>query len=350
MFRMPTIPPPRRIIVQPHRLDLESPGRRDYWVALEHDSIWGDHLMPLTVFVGPKARAGEGLVAFGANHGNEYEGPIAIKHLLREIDIGSVEGRLILIPVLNPPAFLAGTRESTLDDGVNLNRAFVEGAGVTPALAGITHRIAAFVRTFIWPHVHVVIDLHSGGNVARFALCASYHPPENPDAGATIAETARWFGTPVVMVYQNATPGLLPSEAERLGKITVGTELGWGCAVNTDGVRYGRHGVLAAAIRHGQLRGQITPIGHHQDGTQKTLEIVDRECFVTAPFAGHYEPLIDCGARVKRGTTIGLLHDFDHLDAEPWPAVAALDGVVLVQAWVAPVPRGQHIAVVGREV
>src|SRR5262245_31756581 len=125
---------PRRI-VRPDKLDLDSPGRRDYWVALEHDSIWGDHLIPLTVFVGPRARPGEGLVATGSNHGNEYEGPVVLKHLIREIRLDDVVGRIILIPVLNPAAFLAGTRESTLDDGVNLNRAFVPGAGVTPALA-----------------------------------------------------------------------------------------------------------------------------------------------------------------------------------------------------------------------
>ena len=47
-----------RQIVQPHKLDLDSPGRRDYWVALEHDSIWGDHLIPLTVFVGPNVKEG----------------------------------------------------------------------------------------------------------------------------------------------------------------------------------------------------------------------------------------------------------------------------------------------------
>src|SRR5262249_44525712 len=153
-----------------------------------------------------------------------------------------------------------GTRESAAEDGVNLNRAFVEGAGKTAALGGITHRIAAFVREFIWPHVHVVIDLHSGGDVARFALCSSFHPIEDRQQAKLIEETARWFGTPLVMTYQNQTPGLLPSEAERLGKITVGTELGWGRAVNPEGVRYGRHGVLAAAIHHGQLRGTIEPI------------------------------------------------------------------------------------------
>ena len=56
-----------RLIVRPHQLDLDSLGRRDYWVALEHDSIWGDHLIPLTVMVGPQAQAGRGLVAFGSS-------------------------------------------------------------------------------------------------------------------------------------------------------------------------------------------------------------------------------------------------------------------------------------------
>ena len=50
-------------MAQPQDLDLDSPGRRDYWVMLEHDSIWGDHLIPLTVFVGPQAEQGRGLVA-----------------------------------------------------------------------------------------------------------------------------------------------------------------------------------------------------------------------------------------------------------------------------------------------
>lgn len=338
-----------RLVVRPDALDLDSPGRRDYWLALEHDSIWGDHLIPLTVMVGPRAEPERGLVVFGSNHGNEYEGPVAIKHLLKEIRLDDVLGRIILIPVLNPAAFLAGTRESG-DDGLNLNRAFVDGAGVTPALSSITHRIAALVRQQIWPRVHVVLDLHSGGEVARFALCANYHPLADPALGRQIEETARWFGTPVLMIYQNLTPGLLPSEAERLGKITVGTELGWGRAVNPEGVRYARHGVLAAAIRHGQLSGQIEPHAHHRAGTQRKAAMVDRECFTCAPFAGHYEALVPCGELVRAGQIIGYLHDFDHVDDDPWPARAGVDGILIAQAWAAPVPRGQHIVVVGRVV
>lgn len=337
-----------RTITRPNGLDLDSPGRRDYLVALEHDTTWGDHLIPLTVWVGPETISGKGLVAFGSNHGNEYEGPVALKHLLKEIKTEDVRGRIILVPVLNVPAFKSGTRDTVTEDGVNLNRAFVDGAGKTPALAGITHRIAAFVRDYIWPRVHVVIDLHSGGDVSRFALVASYHPVESAEQTRQIEETARWFGTPLVMTYQNQTPGLLPSEAERLGKITVGTELGWGKSVNAEGVRCGRQGVLAAAINQGLLRGKLEKIGAHRDGSQKRVAMVDRECFCVAPFAGHYEPLLECGAAVKKGDTIGLLHDFDYVDTPAHPMLAGVDGIIIAQAWSAAVAQGQHIIVVGK--
>jgi len=338
-----------RSIVRPAELDLDSPGRRDYWVALEHDTQWADHLIPLTVMVGPEAAPGEGLMATGSNHGNEYEGPVAIKHLIHEIDMEDVLGRLILIPVLNPSAFRSGTRESRNDDNVNLNRAFVDGAGISPALAGITHRIAAFVREYLWPRVHIVQDIHAGGEALRFALCSSFHEVDDPEQSRIIEDTARWYGTPFVMMYQNETPGLLPSEAERLGKITVGTELGWGETVNLDGVRYARHGIRAAAIRHGLMKGDIQPIGHHADGTQKLVAMVDRDCYIPAPFPGHYEPLMACGVFVHKGTTVGLLHDFYRIDDTPWPVQAGVDGYVLSQASRAQVPQGLHILVVASE-
>jgi predicted deacylase len=113
-------------------------------------------------------------------------------------------------------------------------------------------------------------------------------------------------------------------------------------------VHHGRHGVLAAAIHHGLLRGQIEPTGHHADGTQRMIESVDPACFVPAPFPGLYEPLLECGTRVEAGQTIGLLHDFYRLDEAPAEIRAGIDGIVVAQAWTARVAQGQHILVVGR--
>jgi len=337
-----------RLICRPAELDLDSPGRRDYFVALEHDSIWGDHLLPLTVIVGAQASDREGLVVFGSNHGNEYEGTAVVRHLMRDIATPQVTGRIILLPILNPAAFRAGTRDSTLDDRVNLNRAFVDGAGTLPAIKGITHRIAAFVRERIWPRVHLVIDLHSGGLVARFQPLLSFHALEDQAQELRVEEAARWFGTPLVITYQNETPGLLSSEAERLGKLTLGAELGWGTALSAEGVRYGRHGVMAAAIHLGQMQGQIGRIAHHAAGTQVRAEMIDRDCFTVAPFAGHYEPLLECGASVQAGEVVALLHDFERIDLDPWPVRAGVDGVVIAQAWGAVVLQGQHVLVTGR--
>jgi predicted deacylase len=194
----------------------------------------------------------------------------------------------------------------------------------------------------------VVLDLHSGGNQIRFDLCTSFHPIDDRVQSRAIEETARWFGTPLVMTYQNDTPGLLTSEAERLGKITVGTELGWGEAVSREGVRFARHGVRAAAIRHGQMRGETAPIAHHADSTQRLASIVDAACYVSAPFAGHYEEVLPCGTLVDKGETVGYLHDFERVDEPGWPVKAGLDGLVVGQAWAARVQQGQHILCVGK--
>jgi N-alpha-acetyl-L-2,4-diaminobutyrate deacetylase len=340
-----------REIVPPEAADLVSPGRRDYWISLSHTSVWGSHLIPLTVIVGPEAKPGEGLVAFGACHGNEYEGPVAIKHLLGEIRTEDVLGRLLLVPVLNVAAFRVGARESTGDDGINLNRVFVDNAGTRPELASITYRIVEFVRQVIWPHVHISIDLHSGGEVARFAHWAGYFIHDDPQINARREEMARWFGTPVVMSGANSPPrGVsrgLYQEADDLGKYSIGTELGHGSSTDVRGVRYARQGVLAAAIHHGQLRGAIEPIDHHADGTQS---LVRNTAHVSAPYPGHYEPLVDCGEVVAAGQTVGLLHDFNRLDEDPFEVVAGLGGVLVSQAWGARVDQGQMILLVAEEV
>lgn len=342
----------QRHIAQPARLDLDSPGRRDYWVAIEHDTMWGAHFVPLTVIVGPDAAAHpeRGLVAFGATHGNEYEGPVAIKQLLHEIRTEDVLGRMILVPVLNAAAFRIGQRDSMEDDRVNLNRAFVDNAGVAP-LGGATHRIAQFVREFIWPRVHVSIDLHAGGHLAQFALCVGVQAIGTPEQTRQSIAAARWFGTPLVTcsTFQADTPGLLNMDALRQGKISLGGEFGWGTAVNPFGVRCARHGILATAIHHGQMRGSIEPHAHHADGTQKVVSIGGTG-ITHAPWPGLFEPLVECGAWVRHGQPIAHLHDFHHIDSPPLVLTADCDGFVMSLAWNASVRQGQIVGVIASEI
>jgi predicted deacylase len=80
------------------------------------------------------------------------------------------------------------------------------------------------------------------------------------------------------------------------------------------------------------------------------VSTVDRDCVSIAPFTGHYESLVACGAMVTRGTVVGLVHDFEHIDDAPYEVRAAVDGFLLCQAWRATVTQGQHIVCIGRVV
>ena len=76
--------------------------------------------MPIAVI---KNGSGPTLILTGGNHGDEYEGPVTIPELARDLDPARISGRLILIPTLNNSATQAGQRVSPLD-GLNLNRTF----------------------------------------------------------------------------------------------------------------------------------------------------------------------------------------------------------------------------------
>ena len=331
-----------RVIISRDAVDLTSPGKRDYFVELEHPTIWGHYLVPVTVFVGAKAEPGRGVLATGATHGNEYEGPIALKHLLSEIRIDNVSGRIILVPVLNVSAFRAGRRD-TPDDGVNLNRAFPGNAS-----GSLSYRLADFVVQKLFPHAHVVLDLHAGGQVARFAPCTSFHYVHDEPQQRQMQDVARGFGVPFVMIYQDKTPGLLSSTAERMDKICVGGEFGWGEAVSREGVSMCRQGVLAAAIAQGQLRGPAPQNRHTPPDRQRLIDNSERDCYLTAPRDAYFEPAVDLGAPVSKGQRVAWLHDFGDPSSAATEMLAPHDGYVSALAWGAKVMQGQSVVVVSR--
>ena len=67
-----------------------------------------------------------------------------------------------------------------------LNRAFVDGAGRTPALAGITYRIADFVRTAIWPHPGPTAKVAMETKNRRFGMARRVRPTPAIDWAGTL--------------------------------------------------------------------------------------------------------------------------------------------------------------------
>jgi N-alpha-acetyl-L-2,4-diaminobutyrate deacetylase len=104
-------------------VDYDADGVQHGFLRLPHshdDSAWGALMIPITVI---KNGGGPTALLTGGNHGDEYEGPLALFDLANSLATEAIKGRVIIIPAMNYPAFRAGLRTSPIDKG-NLNRSF----------------------------------------------------------------------------------------------------------------------------------------------------------------------------------------------------------------------------------
>src|SRR6516225_11124102 len=150
-------------------VDFERDGVQHGHLRLPYsrdDSAWGSVMIPICVI---KRGHGPSVLLTGANHGDEYEGPVALFDLARTLRAEEVSGRVIIVPAMNYPAFLAGTRTSPIDKG-NLNRSFPGSPDGT-----ITQKIADYVTRHLLPLADLVLDFHSGGRTLDFLPYAATH-------------------------------------------------------------------------------------------------------------------------------------------------------------------------------
>lgn len=325
-------------------IDFSLPGTAHYEVAFHHDGTWGNVLVPLTLINGERG-PGKTVACFGGTHGNEYEGQVAVWRLALDLEPAEMSGRVILMPRLCTPACDAGTRESPLD-GVNMNRAFPgDPAG------SITYRIAHFVTTEVLNRADVVLDIHSGGRILRFPMCSSFHEVPDPAQQSEMADVARLFDTPFVMIYAKAMAhGLLTDEAEAMGKITIGTELGYGEATIREGVRHAETGIRNTLRYFGILPGEIERVRPADAHRPRIVRAVRLEDYVPAPISGIYEPAAEPGQRVSGGDVVGRIYDFDYAGSRPIEMRAPRDGWLLVTPFAAAVEKGQTVVVVAEDV
>jgi N-alpha-acetyl-L-2,4-diaminobutyrate deacetylase len=84
-------------------VDYDRPGKQQGALRVPcstNDSGWGNFLIPVTIVANGR---GPTLLALGGTHGDEFEGPVALMKLARSLQPEQVNGRVIVIPCLNPP-------------------------------------------------------------------------------------------------------------------------------------------------------------------------------------------------------------------------------------------------------
>ena len=320
-------------------IDFEAEGVQHGFLKLPHShdgSAWGSLMVPIT-----QVKRGSGTTALltGGNHGDEYEGPIALFNLANRLSAEQVSGRVIIVPAMNHPAFLAGGRTSPIDGG-NMNRVFPGRPD-----GGVTEKIADFFTRVLLPLADVVLDIHSGGKTLEFVPFAAAHILEDKEQEARCVAAMEAFNAPFgLMLLELEMTGMFDREAESRGKVFVSTELGGGGSATARTNAIAKRGVDNFLKHAGILAGEP------EIGPSMRLDMPDDRCFVISESRGLIEFCADLGDSVAAGQVIARVHDPERSGAEPVEYRAGTAGLFVGRHFPGLVAMGDCIAVVAQPV
>ncbi|WP_373086235.1 N(2)-acetyl-L-2,4-diaminobutanoate deacetylase DoeB [Sneathiella sp.] len=316
-------------------VDFEKDGIQHGFLKLpySHDaSAWGSMMIPITV---AKNGTGPTVLLSGGNHGDEYEGPIALFDLASKIKTEKMSGRVIIVPGMNYPAFRAARRTSPIDGG-NMNRVFPGRPDGT-----VTEKIADFFQRTLLPMADYVIDIHSGGKTLDFVPFCAAHVLDNKQQQADCVAMMEAFNAPYsVMLLEVDAVGMYDTSAEEMGKIFISTELGGGGSAWAATVAIAKKGVSNVLKHAGVLPGPL------EKSTTIQLDMPDGQCFISSVSNGLLEIATDLGSHVTKGQTLARVHDIERTGTRPVIYKSPLDGIFTARHFPGLVGMGDVIAVI----
>lgn len=199
-----------------------------------------DLKIPVHVLQGASPGPTVGITA--SIHGDELLGTEICRRVVQAVDLNTLKGRLIVIPVCNPLAFEAYSRNTPIDSN-NLNRVF---PGTSDSW--LSELIARGLAEYLVPKLDALLDLHGGGAA----------PTVDYVYIMTDEALSRSFLFPTL--YRASGTG--PSYSGTLGglfkdKPMLVAEIGGGSQLDLVYLQRGLSGVMNALRHLGSLEGEV---------------------------------------------------------------------------------------------
>lgn len=320
-------------------VDFEQDGKQQGFLRLPHSvhrSAYGWIGIPIICI---KNGAGPTVLLSAGNHGDEFEGQLALMKLCQELQPADVRGRIIMLTAANFPAALAGLRVSPIDD-LNLNRSFPGNPEGRP-----TSAIAHYIESELLSISDYLIDLHSGGSSLMYLPSALASIVENKELADKQREMLKAFAAPLCYwASPNREDRTMLAAAERAGVAGIGTELGGSGTTSVDSLRVAERGVRRVLKHLGSLPD--IEVGEDLPPT-RFMEVRGFDYYVFSPDYGVWEPLADLGDDVKAGQPAAAIYCPKTPWREPVTTHFQHDGQIICRRVPGPVERGDclfHLA------
>lgn len=274
----------------------------------------GDIRLPATVLHGHGT--GKTMLITAGVHAGEYVGIQAAIELSQKLKIEKVNGTIIIVKVMNRPAFEARNGSMGLDDGKNLNREFPGNPDGTEM-----ERLAWAISQELQPAADYYIDLHSGDDYEKLIPYVYYAGAAAGEVVSLSRQMAEQVDVPY-MVKSNVASGGSYNYAASQGIPSILIERGGMGDWTYEEVRSTRRDVRNILCHLGIYQGL------KDFRTYYPLDVADVR-YQDAEENGLWYPFKKVGDMIQEGDILGEVRDYEGNVKEV--SVAEFDGVLLYQ-------------------
>ncbi len=255
---------------------------------------------------------GRTLVVTGGVHAAEYASIAAALQLGRSLDPKVLRGRVIVVPVMNLPAFGARSIYVCPLDGRNLNRVFPGDANGTAS-----EQIADWVFRNVISQAEYYVDLHGGDLIEALVPFTIFFRSGNDRVDAMSLELAKVFG--IHFLVCSETPGSTFCASSRAGIPSILAESGGQGIWTPEQVADHTNG-LNRVMRYLDMisGGAPEPV---------PFTLLERFLWLRSDHEGFWYPRVSVGETVSAGQDLGSVKDWEGRVLQT--AVSPADGAVL---------------------
>lgn len=239
---------------------------------------------------------GPTLVVTAGVHPAEYASIAAALAFGQTLDPKTVRGRVIVVPVVNLPAFTARSIYVCPLDNKNLNRVFPGNASGTAS-----EQIAAWVFEHVIKQADYFVDLHGGDLIEALVPFTIFYKAGDPKVQQRSLEMAKAFGIPILVGSE--TPGGTYSSAAKAGIPAILAEAGGQGIWTRDHVKAHSQG-LQRLLRHLKMTRGPAP-------RSVRSRVLSQFLWLRSDHEGFWYPAVSVGANVRKGQELGRVTDWE---------------------------------------
>ena len=285
-------------------------------------------MLDLPVVVLNGLHAGPVLWVSAAVHGDEVNGVLMIRDIVNRIDVNTLSGTIIAVPVVNVFGFIHQSRY--LPDRRDLNRSFPGSKR-----GSLASRMANIFMKEIISQSDFGIDIHTGSHNRTNAPQIRVDKRDN-----NAVKLAKAFSAPI-LIYKSPENGSLRKTAEELGVPNIIFEGGEANRFDRDIIKSGTSGILRV-LKHLKMIKNLKVSNLDKKRITITCE---NSVWIRAKQSGILKVMVSGGQSVKKGDV--LAHISDVYGENRNDIYAPLSGIVIGQSVNTIVYQGDAVIHIG---